>query len=53
MHKVAIIEKIHQDGIDLLKKNPEFEFEIIEDSSETNLIKMLPKFVSYNEKMAI
>ena len=44
MHKVAIIEKIHQDGIDLLKDNPEFEYEIIEDSSEDNLIKVLPKF---------
>ena len=44
MHKVAIIEKIHQDGIDLLKNKPEFEYEIIEDSSEDNLIKVLPKF---------
>ena len=44
MHKVAIIEKIHQDGINLLKKNPDFEFEIIEDSSEENLIKILPNF---------
>ena len=44
MHKVAIIEKIHQDGISLLKNNPGFEFEIIEDSSEENLIKVLPNF---------
>ena len=44
MHKVAIIEKIHQDGIDLLKNNPKFEFEIIEDASEDNLIKVLPNF---------
>ena len=44
MHKVAIIEKIHQDGINLLKNNPAFEFEIIEDSSEENLIKVLPNF---------
>ena len=44
MHKVAIIEKIHQDGINLLKENPDFEFEIIEDLSEENLIKVLPKF---------
>ena len=44
MHKVAIIEKIHQDGINLLKNNPEFEFEIIEDASEENLIKVLPNF---------
>ena len=44
MYKVAIIEKIHQDGINLLKNNPNFEFEIIEDSSEENLIKVLPNF---------
>ena len=44
MHKVAIIEKIHQDGINLLKNNPAFEFEIIEDVSEENLIKVLPNF---------
>ena len=44
MHKVAIIEKIHQDGINLLKNNPAFEFEIIEDASEENLIKVLPNF---------
>ncbi len=44
MHKVAIIEKIHQDGINLLKNNPDFEFEIIEDSSEDNLLKVLPNF---------
>ena len=44
MHKVAIIEKIHQDGINLLKNNPKFEFEIIEDTSEENLIKVLPNF---------
>jgi len=44
MRKVAIIEKIHQDGINLLKNNPAFEFEIIEDASEENLIKVLPNF---------
>ena len=44
MHKVAIIEKIHQDGLDLLKKNPNFEFEIIEDISEKNLLEVLPNF---------
>ena len=36
MHKVAIIEKIHQDGINLLKNNSAYEFEIIEDVSEEN-----------------
>ncbi len=44
MRKVAIIENIHQDGIDLLKNNQEFDFEIIDDTSEENLIKVLPNF---------
>ena len=44
MYKVAIVEKIHQDGLDLLKKNPNFELELIEDISEENLIKVLPNF---------
>ena len=44
MIHVAIIEKIHQDGLNLLKENQNFKFEIIEDSSEENLIKVLPKF---------
>ena len=44
MHKIAIIEKIHQDGINLLKNNSAYEFEIIEDASEENLIKVLPNF---------
>ena len=44
IHREAIIEKIHQDGINLLKNNPAFEFEIIEDASEENLIKVLPNF---------
>ena len=44
MHKVAIIEKIHQDGINLLKNNSAFEYEVIEDTSEENLMKILPNF---------
>ena len=44
MYKVAIIEKIHQSGLDLLKKNPNYEYEIIDDASEENLIKHLPRF---------
>ena len=43
MYKIAIIENIHQDGIDLLKKNPNFEYELIEDVSEKNLLEKLPK----------
>ena len=44
MYKIGIAEKIHEKGIDLLKNNKNFDFEIIEDVSENNLIKQLPKF---------
>ena len=44
MRKVAIIEKIHQDGLDLLNNNPNYEFKIIDDTSEENLINELPNF---------
>ena len=43
-YKIAIIEKIHSDGIDLLDKHPDYEHELITDVSEENLIKTLPKF---------
>ena len=42
--KIAIIEKIHDDGIKLLENNNDYEFKIINDSSEENLIKILPDF---------
>ena len=44
MKKIAVIEKIHEDGLKLLKKNPNYEYELITDTSENNLIKKLPKF---------
>ena len=44
MPKIAIVDKIHQDGINLLKNNPKFECEIIEDVSKKNLISKLPDF---------
>jgi len=44
MYKIGIIEKIHDKGIDLLKNNKKFEFEIIENITEENLIKVLPKY---------
>ena len=44
MPKIAIVDKIHQDGINLLKNNPKFECEIIEDLSKKNLISKLPDF---------
>ena len=44
MPKIAIVDKIHQDGVNLLKNNSKFEYEIIEDISKKNLISKLPAF---------
>tara|TARA_B100001540_G_scaffold276612_1_gene263555 strand:- start:964 stop:1923 length:960 start_codon:yes stop_codon:yes gene_type:complete len=44
MPKIAIVDKMHQDGINLLKNNPKFECEVIEDISKNNLIAKLPEF---------
>jgi len=44
MYKVAIVDKMHEDGINLLKNNPKFKCEIIEDLSKENLISKLPNF---------
>ena len=44
IYKIAVIEEIHKDGLDLLDKNPNYEYELITDVSETNLINKLPDF---------
>ena len=44
MPKIAIVDKIHSDGIKLLEANPKFQYEIIEDLSKKNLISKLPNF---------
>ena len=44
MFKIAIVEKIDEDGLALLDKNPNFEYELIENLNKDNLIKELPKF---------
>ena len=44
MPKIAIVDKIHKDGLNLLKNNPKFEYEIIEDLSKKNLISRLHAF---------
>ncbi len=44
MYKVAIIEKIHSDGLEFLKKKNNFDFDVIDDVSEENLIKVLPNY---------
>jgi len=44
MYKIAIIEKIDEDGLKLLDKHPNFEYKLIEDISKENLIKEIPNF---------
>ncbi len=44
MKKIAVIEKIHKDGLEILEKNSDYEYEIITDVSEENLIRKLPEF---------
>ena len=44
MKKIAVIEKIHNDGLEELKKNSDYQYELITDTSEKNLIKKLPEF---------
>ena len=44
MLKIAIVDKMHENGINLLKTNPKFECEVIEDLSKKNLLSKLPNF---------
>ena len=44
MPKIAIVDKLHPSGIKLLKENPNYQYEIIEDTSKENLISKLPAF---------
>ena len=44
MKKIAIIENIHIDGLMLLDKHSDYEYELISDTSENNLINKLPEF---------
>ena len=44
MYKNGIIEQIHPDGIELFKKNSNFEYEIINDTSEENIKKKISKY---------
>jgi len=43
-YKIAVIEEIHKDGLELLEKHPNYDYELITDISETNLIDKLPNF---------
>ena len=42
MKKIAVIEQIHNDGLELFKKSSDYEYELITDVSENNVIKKLP-----------
>lgn len=44
MPKIAIVDKIHEEGIKLLRDNPNFQYEVIENLSKQNLISKLPSF---------
>ena len=44
MSKIAVVDKIHSDGIKLLEKDQKFQYEVIEDLSKKNLISKLPAF---------
>ena len=44
MFKIGIIEKIDDVGLGVLDKDPNFEYQVIENVSKENLIKELPKF---------
>ena len=44
MKKIAVIEKIHKDGLKLIDKNADYKYELISDVSEENLKKKLPNF---------
>jgi D-3-phosphoglycerate dehydrogenase / 2-oxoglutarate reductase len=44
MYKIAIIEEFHKSGLNLFDKNKNFSYEIINDTTEENLIKKLPYF---------
>jgi D-3-phosphoglycerate dehydrogenase len=38
MHKIGIIQNIHEEGLKILDKNKNFEYEVIDDVSEKNLL---------------
>tara|TARA_A100001015_G_scaffold163255_1_gene181448 strand:+ start:619 stop:1581 length:963 start_codon:yes stop_codon:yes gene_type:complete len=44
MYKIGIIDEINPKGIEVLKNNKNFEYELITDLSRDNLLKKLPEF---------
>ena len=41
MYKIGIIQSIHEEGIKLLNNSKNFEYEIIDDVSEENILKKI------------
>ena len=41
MYKIGIIQNIHNEGLKILDKNKNFEYEIIDDVTEENLLKII------------
>ena len=44
MYKIGIIDEINPKGIEVLKNNKNFKYELITDLSKDNLLKKLPEF---------
>ncbi|MFL2883209.1 MAG: NAD(P)-dependent oxidoreductase [Pelagibacteraceae bacterium] len=44
MYNIGIIDKINLKGLEILKKNNKFTYELITDLSKKNLLKKLPEF---------
>ena len=44
MYNIGIIDKINPKGLEILKNNKNFKYEIITDLSKKNLLKRLPEF---------
>ena len=44
MYKIGIIDEINPKGIEILKKNKNFKYELVTDLSKNNLLKKLPEF---------
>jgi len=41
MYKIGIIENIHEEGLKILDQNKDFEYEVIDDVTEENLLKKI------------
>jgi D-3-phosphoglycerate dehydrogenase len=44
MYKIAIIQNIHEEGLKILDNNKDFQYDIINDVSEENLLKIIHQY---------